>query len=139
MKFFNLELKDNDPMKLASEIIIFFHDIESTGVRVDLQLTTFIKALYHTYSHYLESLKASAKMKAMNFDIIVDKNVEREKDFRKKESLCNSTVETLCLAQKSRNLEESFLDLTTVKEVMVEDHLEVGGSYHHGDRQQDDR
>jgi hypothetical protein len=59
MKLFNLELKDNNPMKLASEIKALFHDIDSTGVKVDLQLTAFIKALYPTYSHYLESLQAS--------------------------------------------------------------------------------
>jgi hypothetical protein len=43
MKLFNLELKDNNPMKLASEIKSLFHDIDSTSVKVDLQLTTFIK------------------------------------------------------------------------------------------------
>ena len=51
MKLSNLELKDNNPMKLASEIRALFHDIDSTGVKVDLQLTAFIKALYPTYSH----------------------------------------------------------------------------------------
>jgi hypothetical protein len=128
MKLFNLELKDNNPMKLASKIKAFFHDIDSTGVKVDLQLTSFIKALYPTYSHYLESLQASGQMKAMNFDKLVDKIAEREKAFGKKESFSTSTVETLCLAQKRRNLEESLLDLTIVTEVVVGDHLEAGGS-----------
>ena len=64
MKLFNLELKDNDPMKLASEIRAIFHDIDATGVKVDIQLTAFIKALYPTYTHYLESLQASGQMKA---------------------------------------------------------------------------
>jgi hypothetical protein len=59
MKLFNLELKDNNLMKLASEIKALFHDIDSTGVKVDLQLTAFIRALYPTYSHYLEYLQAS--------------------------------------------------------------------------------
>jgi hypothetical protein len=59
MKLFNLELKDNNPMKLASEIRALFDDIDSTGVKVDLQLTTFIKALYPTYSYYIEPLQAS--------------------------------------------------------------------------------
>ena len=53
MKLFNLELKDNDPMKLASEIRAIFHDIDATGVKVDVQLIAFIKALYHSYTHYL--------------------------------------------------------------------------------------
>ena len=100
MKLFNLELKENDPTKLASEIKAIFHDIEATGVKVDLQLIAFIKALYPTYSHYLESLQASGQMKDINFDILVEKIVEREKAFGKKESLSNSTVETLRLAQK---------------------------------------
>ena len=53
MKLFNMELQDNDPMKLASQIKALFHDIEAICVKVDLQLTTFIKAIYPTYSHYL--------------------------------------------------------------------------------------
>ena len=35
MKLFNLEMKDNDPMKLASKIRALFHDIEATVVKVD--------------------------------------------------------------------------------------------------------
>ena len=73
MKLFNLELKDNDPIKLAFEIKYIFHDIESTGVKVDLKLTAFIKVLYPTYSNYLESLQASGQMKSMTFDVLTDK------------------------------------------------------------------
>ena len=36
MNLFNLEMKDNDPMKLASKIRALFHDIEATGVKVNL-------------------------------------------------------------------------------------------------------
>ena len=39
-------------MKLAYEIRAIFHDIDATGVKVDIQLTGFIKALYPTYTHY---------------------------------------------------------------------------------------
>jgi hypothetical protein len=100
MKLFNLEMKDNDPMKLASEIRALYHDIKATGVEVDLQLIAFIKSLYPTYSHYLESLQASEKMKNLTFDKLVEKIVEREKSFGKKESLPNA--ETLCLAQEGK-------------------------------------
>ena len=102
MNLFNLEVQDNDPMKLASEIKELFHDIEATGVKVDLQITTFIKSLYPTYSHNLESLQASGQMKAINFDTLIDKIAETEKAFGKKESLSNSTAETLCLAPKEQ-------------------------------------
>lgn len=51
MELFNLELKDNDPMALALEIKAISHDINVTGVKVDIALTTFIKALYPTYPH----------------------------------------------------------------------------------------
>ena len=101
VKLFNLELKDNDPMKSASEIKAIFHDIESTGVKVDLKLTAFIKVPYPTYSNYLESLQVSGQMKAMTFDVLVDKIVEREKAFRKKESLSNSTVEILSRSKRA--------------------------------------
>jgi len=47
-------------MTLASEIKAIMHDIDATRVKIDLPLTTFIKALYPTYSHYIESLQASS-------------------------------------------------------------------------------
>ena len=59
MKLFSLELKDNDPMKLAYEIRSIFHDIDSIGVKVDIQLTAFNKPLSCSYTHYLESLQIS--------------------------------------------------------------------------------
>ena len=60
LKLFNLELKNDDPTALASEITTIMHDIEATRAKIDLPLTTFIKALYPTYSHYLESLQVSS-------------------------------------------------------------------------------
>jgi len=63
MKLFNLEIKDNDLMKLAFEIRALYHDIEAIGVKVDFQFTTFIKFLYPTNSKYLESLQDSEKRK----------------------------------------------------------------------------
>ena len=62
-------------MKLASEIRAIFQDIDATGVKVDIQLTAFIKALYPTYIHYLESLQASGHMKSMTVEILVEKIV----------------------------------------------------------------
>ena len=56
---FNLELKYNDPMTLAYEIRDIFQDINATGVKVGIELTPFIKSLYPSYNHYLESLQAS--------------------------------------------------------------------------------
>ena len=79
VKLFNLELKNDDPMDLASEIKYIIHDIETTGVNIDLNITTFIKALYPTYSHYLESLQASGQMKSITFGEMVKKVVEHDK------------------------------------------------------------
>jgi hypothetical protein len=77
------------------------HDIEATGVKIDLPLTTFIKALYPTYSHYLESLQESGQMKSITFDKLVEKVAEHEKAFGKKSS--PSTGETIYLAQKDKS------------------------------------
>ena len=60
MKLFNLELKDNDPMKLAYGIKVIFHDIDAIVVKVDIQLTAFIKSLYASYTHYLDKFKLVA-------------------------------------------------------------------------------
>ena len=51
MNLFNLELIDNDPMDLVDEITAIMHGIDSTGVKIEIFLTTFIKGLYPTYSH----------------------------------------------------------------------------------------
>lgn len=60
------------------------HDIKSTGVEIDVPLTTYAKALYPTYSHYPESLQASGKLKDISFDSLEKKFAKREKDFGKK-------------------------------------------------------
>ena len=120
-------MKDNDLMKLAYKIRALFHHIEATSVKVDLQLTTFIKALYPTYSLYLESLQSSEKMKDITFEKLVENIAEREKAFEKKDSLSN--IETLCLAQKQRGKHPkmSLPNMTAATEVMEEDNLEAGG------------
>jgi hypothetical protein len=56
LKLFNLELKNDDPMALASKITTIMHEIKSIRESIDLPLKTFINALYPKYSHYLESL-----------------------------------------------------------------------------------
>jgi len=81
MNLFNLELKDNDPMALASKIKCIMHDIDAIGVNIYFSLMTFIKALYPTYSHYIESLQAIGQLKSLNLDSLVEKIVECEKDF----------------------------------------------------------
>ena len=97
MKLFNLELKDNDPMKLASEIRAIFHDIDATCVNVDIQIIACFKSLYPSYTYYLESLQSIGQMKSMTFEKLVEKIAERDKAFGKE---CNPNEETLCLAHK---------------------------------------
>lgn len=66
VKLFNLELKDDDLLARSFEI----------RVKIDILLTTFIKALYPTYSHYLEFLQATDQLKSIICDSLVEKNVE---------------------------------------------------------------
>jgi len=89
-------------MALISEIRAIMHDIDSTSVKIDIALINLIKALYPTYSNYLESLQASGNLKSLTFDTLADKIVEREKAFGKKSS--DSTSDTLCIAQKGKNV-----------------------------------
>jgi hypothetical protein len=88
-------------MALASKIKAIMHEIEATEVKTDLPLMPFIKALYPTYSHYLELLQASGQMKSVTFDKLVEKVAEREKSFEKKST--TSTGETVYLAQKDKS------------------------------------
>ena len=99
IKLFTLELQNNDPLAIASEIKSIMHDIKSTKVELDISLITFLKALYPTYSNYLESLQANGNLNDITFDSLVKKFAEREKAFGKK-TTPESFEETLCLAHK---------------------------------------
>lgn len=81
VKLFNLELKYDEPLDLSYKITTIMHDVDANGIKMDIPQTTFVKALYLTYLHYLESLQASAQLKAITFDTQVEKNAEWEKSF----------------------------------------------------------
>jgi len=49
-------MKDNDPMALAFEIKSIMHDVDAISVNIGISIMVFIKVLYPTYCHYLESL-----------------------------------------------------------------------------------
>jgi hypothetical protein len=84
VKLFNPELKNDDPMALASEIKSTMLDIDAIGVKIDIPLIAFIKALYPRYSHYLESLQARGQMKFVTFGTLVEKVAKCDKAFGKK-------------------------------------------------------
>lgn len=67
-----------------------------------IPLIVFVKAFYSTYSHILKSLQASAQLKAITFDTVVEKFVEREKAFRKRKTTTPTSKEVVCLAQKEK-------------------------------------
>jgi hypothetical protein len=50
-------------MALASGIKAIIHEIGVVGVEIDIAPMAFIKPIYPTYSHYLESLQASGQLK----------------------------------------------------------------------------
>ena len=86
IKLFTLELQNDDPPALALEIKSIMHDIKVTNVELDIPLIAFLKALYPTYSNYLESLQANGNLKDITFDSLVKEIAEREKSFGKKKT-----------------------------------------------------
>ncbi len=113
MKLLNVQLKNDDPMSLAFEFKPIYHDIESIGAKDDIELTTFIKALYPTYSHYLESLQDIGQMKAMILDSLVEKIVQKERMFSEEKTM--SMHKHFALLRKERyqipNLKRKILEL----------------------------
>jgi len=97
IKLFILELKDDDPISLAYEIRAIMHDIESTGVKMDVPLIAFVKALYPTYSNYFEIIQASDRIKEISIDSLVEKIVERENMFGKNKITAQSVEQVMCL------------------------------------------
>ena len=102
IKLFSLEMKNDDPLALASEVRSIMHDIDSTGVKMDIPFIAYVKALYPTYSHYLESLKASGNLEHITFDTLEKKFAEREKDFGKMK-FPSSSEEAAYFAHRERS------------------------------------
>ena len=101
LKSFSLEVKDNDPMQVASEIKESMHKIQVYVMKHDLPVTAFVKSLYSIHSNYLESLQASNKFKYLIFDTMVENIADKEKSFRKKSG--KPTRRSLCFVQKAKN------------------------------------
>ena len=99
IKLFTLELQNDDPLALASEVKSIMDDIKVTNVELDIPLIAFVKALYPTYSNYLESLQANGNLKDITFDSLVKRIVEREKSFGKN-TTPKSSEKVLYLAHK---------------------------------------
>jgi len=68
VKLFKLDWKYDGPLAVAYEIRAIMHDIDATAMKREIPHTTFTKAHYLTYSHYLESLQASDQLKSIIFD-----------------------------------------------------------------------
>jgi len=77
IKLFNLELQNDDPLALASEVKSIMHDIKFTNFELDILFISFVKALSPIYSNYLESLQANGNLKEITFDSLVNKFVEK--------------------------------------------------------------
>ena len=103
IKLFSLELKNDDPLALASEVKSIMHDIKITNVELDIPLIAFVKALYTTYLNCLESLQANGNLKEITFDSPMKIFAEREKAFGKK-TIPKSFEEVVCLAHREKNL-----------------------------------
>lgn len=101
LKLFSLEVNDNDPMLVTSEIREIMHKIQAYGMKPYLPLAAFVKSFYPTHSNYLESLQASDKFKYLTFDVLVENIADRERDFGKKTS--EITTEYLFFAHKAKN------------------------------------
>ena len=101
VKLFSLEMKNDDPLALASEVRSIMHDTENTGVKMDIPLIAYVKALYPTYSHYLESLQASGNFQHITFDTLEKKFAEREKAFGKMTTPLSSE-EAICFTHKEK-------------------------------------
>ncbi|MFB8894205.1 hypothetical protein, partial [Microbacterium plantarum] len=79
--------------------------IKVTNDELGIPLMAFLKGLYPTYSNYLESLQEIHNLKEITFDSLVNKFVEREKDFGKKIAP-QSCEEVVRLAHREKNFSQ---------------------------------
>jgi len=54
------------------------NDIKATVVEIYVPLIDYVKALYPTYSHYLDSLQEIVKLKEISLDSLEKKFAKRE-------------------------------------------------------------
>ena len=78
IKLLSLELKNDDPLALASKVRYIMHDFKNIGVEIDIHLIAYFKELYPIYSDYLESFEASGNLKEITFDSLEKKFAERK-------------------------------------------------------------
>lgn len=83
IKLFSLELQNDDPLSLESQVKSIMHDIKVTNVELDISLIAFVKLVYPTYSNYLQSLQENGNLKEITFDSLVKKFAGKEKAFGK--------------------------------------------------------
>ena len=102
IKSFSIELKNGDPLALASKVRYIMHDIKATDVQLEIPLIALFKVVYPTYSNYLESLQANGNLKYITFDSLVKKVTERKKYFRNK-TTPQYSEEAVCLAHREKN------------------------------------
>ena len=133
MKLLNMQFKDDDTIDLALEIKAIMHDVEATGVKMGIPLIAFVKAIYHTYSHYLESLQSSVQLKDITFDTLLEKFVGWEKYFRRRNTTSQSHEYVVFLAQKDKNQSQYSCRLEeTVEKDMEGRTSQAGGKYRQG-------
>jgi len=84
VKLFNLELKADETLAPTLDIRAIMHDVNAIRVNRGIPLIVFVKSLYPTYTHYLESLKSSVQLKAITFDSLMDKFTKWDKYFWKR-------------------------------------------------------
>lgn len=107
INLFSLELKNDDPLALTSEVRSIMHDIKNTHVKIDISLIAYVKALYPTYSHYLESFQESGNLKEITFDPLEKNFAERDKAFGKK-TTPKYSEEYLCFARSEKNHAQDY-------------------------------
>ena len=61
IKLLNLNLQNDDPLALALEVKSIMHDIKFTNV--EITVIDFVKAIYPSYSNYLESFQENGNLK----------------------------------------------------------------------------
>lgn len=91
------------------------HDTKVTNVEKHIPLIDFLKALYSTYSNYLESPQADGNLKYITFDSLVKKISEREKLLGRRQLL--NLLNKLCVFHIERIIMlKMLLEEAVVKE-----------------------
>lgn len=128
IKLFNIELKNGNPLALASEVILIMHDIKSIAIELDIPLIPYVKEYIPPIHSILSHCKKVATLRRLPLNPLRRSLLKERRIFKIIKLL--SLPKKLCVLHKKRIIMHNILLEEEVAEEEEEGRiLELGGGH----------